>query len=155
MLLGDFGQVEAQKHTHLRHIGWASPSLLSSAPLSLLQLLEEVKRVNFSRHHRQIYFDASGDPLTGYDIVSWNWTGPVWSYSVIGSFDRNPYRLSIDRERILWHTEDKQVVRHIWGYQGTPGFQRGECWAIQAVYTSGGSVLGKQTDKGMAAPWVA
>ncbi|XP_066493571.1 taste receptor type 1 member 1 [Tiliqua scincoides] len=73
------------------------------------QLLEEVKRVNFRLHHRQIYFDAAGDPLTGYDIVLWNWTGPVWSYIVIGSFDRNPDHLSINKERILWHTEDKQV----------------------------------------------
>ncbi|KAJ6666182.1 hypothetical protein lerEdw1_001087 [Lerista edwardsae] len=78
------------------------------------QLLKEVRRVNFSLHHRQIYFDASGDPLTGYNIVLWNWTGPLWSYSVIGSFDRNPDRLSIDGERILWHTEDKQQLYCYW-----------------------------------------
>nr|XP_034976088.1 taste receptor type 1 member 1 [Zootoca vivipara] len=73
------------------------------------QLLKEVKRVNFSLNHRQIYFDANGDPLVGYNLVLWTWAGQEWNYTVVGSFDRNPDRLSIHKDRLLWHTEDNQV----------------------------------------------
>lgn len=40
----------------------------------------------------------------------WNWSGPSWASGVIGSFHVNPYRLSIDNDKILWHTEDGQVL---------------------------------------------
>ncbi|XP_053137033.1 taste receptor type 1 member 1 isoform X1 [Hemicordylus capensis] len=73
------------------------------------QLLKEVKQVKFSLSGREIHFDSFGDPLTGYDVVLWKWMGRAWSYSIIGSFDRNPDRLSINWERLLWHTEDNQV----------------------------------------------
>ncbi|XP_025965727.2 taste receptor type 1 member 1 isoform X2 [Dromaius novaehollandiae] len=73
------------------------------------QLLEKIKQVNFSLHENQISFDANGDILKGYDIMMWNWRGPSWSSEVVGSFSVSPDRLSIDQDKILWHTEDNQV----------------------------------------------
>uniref|UniRef100_A0A8D0B3S9 Taste 1 receptor member 1 n=1 Tax=Salvator merianae TaxID=96440 RepID=A0A8D0B3S9_SALMN len=64
------------------------------------QLLQEVKRVNFSLGQRRVYFDANGDPLEGYDLVLWTWTGGAWNYSVVGSYDRNPDRLRISRDKL-------------------------------------------------------
>ncbi|XP_025062161.1 taste receptor type 1 member 1 isoform X3 [Alligator sinensis] len=75
------------------------------------QLLQKIKQVNFSLHKNWIYFDVNGDPMTGYDLIMWKWTGPAWSFDTIGSFSRNPDRLSIDWDRIVWHTEDNQVPR--------------------------------------------
>lgn len=38
------------------------------------QLLMEIKKVNFTVNTTQIFFNASGDPSFGYDIVYWNMT---------------------------------------------------------------------------------
>ncbi|XP_006123180.2 taste receptor type 1 member 1 [Pelodiscus sinensis] len=73
------------------------------------QLLEKIKRVNFSLQDSQVQFDASGDPLTGYDLIAWKWTGQTWAFDVIGSFLREPDRLIIAREGILWHAAGNQV----------------------------------------------
>ncbi|XP_061458093.1 taste receptor type 1 member 1 [Rhineura floridana] len=73
------------------------------------QLLKEVKRVNFSLKHSQVYFDTNGDPLAGYNLVLWKWAGEDWDYTVVGSFDRNPDCLSISEDKLLWHTEANQV----------------------------------------------
>ncbi|XP_062449719.1 taste receptor type 1 member 1 [Rhea pennata] len=73
------------------------------------QLLEKIRQVNFSLHENQISFDAYGDILKGYDIVTWNWRGPSWSFDVVGSFSVSPDRLSIDQDKILWHTKDNQA----------------------------------------------
>ncbi|XP_054857781.1 taste receptor type 1 member 1 [Eublepharis macularius] len=73
------------------------------------QLLREIKRVNFSLHGRQIYFDSKGDPQIGYNLVSWKWAGQKWSYDVIGSLSRNPDHLTIRKDKVQWHTRDSQV----------------------------------------------
>uniref|UniRef100_A0A8D0H7A9 Taste 1 receptor member 1 n=1 Tax=Sphenodon punctatus TaxID=8508 RepID=A0A8D0H7A9_SPHPU len=73
------------------------------------QLLEEIKHVNFTLYDRQVYFDNNGDLLIGYNIIQWNWDSQDWNFSIIGSFTRNPDRLSIDKHRIRWHTEGNKV----------------------------------------------
>lgn len=40
----------------------------------------------------------------------WKWLGPKWASDVIGTFRVNPDRLSINPGKILWHTEDGQVL---------------------------------------------
>ena len=69
-----------------------------------------MRQANFSLFHRQVRFDTNGDILDGYELVLWNWAGQTWNYSVIGSYD-NSGGLSIDKEKLLWHTEDNQVMR--------------------------------------------
>ncbi|XP_044275610.1 taste receptor type 1 member 1 [Varanus komodoensis] len=73
------------------------------------QLLTEMKRVNFSLRNRWIDFDPRGDALAGYDVVMWRWAGQAWNCSVVGSFSRNPNRLSIDGDALQWHTQANQV----------------------------------------------
>ncbi|NXF30411.1 TS1R1 protein, partial [Nyctibius bracteatus] len=73
------------------------------------QLLQKIKQVNFTLHKRRISFDANGDIHKGYDIIMWDWSGPSWAFSVIGTFSVNPDRLSLDQDTILWHTRDRQA----------------------------------------------
>lgn len=40
----------------------------------------------------------------------WNWSGPSWTYDMIGTFRVNPDRLTITQGKIPWHTEDQQVL---------------------------------------------
>ncbi|XP_065431452.1 taste receptor type 1 member 1 isoform X6 [Chrysemys picta bellii] len=72
-------------------------------------LLEKIKQVNFTLQKSQVHFDTNGDPLTGYDLVVWKWTGQTWSFDVFGSYVQNPDRLNIGQDGFLWHTKDNQV----------------------------------------------
>lgn len=77
---------------------------------SVLQLLQKIRQVNFTLYKSRISFDTNGDICKGYDIVMWKWSGPNWTSDVIGTFRVNPDRLSIDPGKVLWHTEDGQVL---------------------------------------------
>ncbi|XP_013857143.1 taste receptor type 1 member 1 [Austrofundulus limnaeus] len=75
-------------------------------PYELLPLLQKVR---FSLYNTSVYFDINGDPLTGYDIVSWIWRGTQWSLRVVGSFTPDPISLTMDPDLIEWQsTENSQ-----------------------------------------------
>uniref|UniRef100_A0A8B9ZAV4 Taste 1 receptor member 1 n=1 Tax=Buteo japonicus TaxID=224669 RepID=A0A8B9ZAV4_9AVES len=74
------------------------------------QLLRKIKQVNFTLYKSRISFDANGDICKGYDIITWDWSGPSWAFNMIGTFRVNPDRLSIDQGKIPWHTKDRQVL---------------------------------------------
>lgn len=62
-----------------------------------------LKQVRFSLGNTPVYFDANGDPPTGYDIICWVWKGTDWSIRHIGSFSPDPVALMIDPDLIEWH----------------------------------------------------
>ncbi|KAM9299297.1 taste receptor type 1 member 1-like [Gastrophryne carolinensis] len=72
------------------------------------QLLEQVKKVNFSLYNKPIYFDSNGDPATGYDIVMWAWDGDAPNFRVIGTYSKTTQRLQLDGG-LQWHTKDNTV----------------------------------------------
>ncbi|KAF6735454.1 Taste receptor type 1 member 1 [Oryzias melastigma] len=72
----------------------------SRRSVSPQELLPSLKKVRFSLSNSSVYFDANGDPPTGYDIVSWVWRGTEWSLRVVGSFTPDPVRLFVDTDRI-------------------------------------------------------
>nr|UIS42915.1 taste receptor type 1 member 1 [Patagona gigas] len=86
------------------------------------QLLEKIKQVNFTLYKNPISFDAGGDIHKGYNIIMWNWSSKSSAFDVIGTFSVNPDRLSIDQDKILWHTEDNQAPTS----QCSKGCQPGE-----------------------------
>ncbi|XP_069466630.1 taste receptor type 1 member 1 [Ambystoma mexicanum] len=90
-------------------------STFSSTTASILsnflmpQLLEKIKKVNFTLHNQSISFDDNGEPLTGYDIVMWNWNEQNVSVRVIGSYSQRPSKLHINEEGLKWHTKDNTI----------------------------------------------
>ncbi|NXH69834.1 TS1R1 protein, partial [Hydrobates tethys] len=88
------------------------------------QLLQKIKQVNFTLYKSHISFDANGDIRKGYTIVMWNWSGPSWTFDVIGTFSVNPNRLSIDQGKILWHTKDRQAPTSVCSEACQPGEKR-------------------------------
>ncbi|CAJ1085602.1 taste receptor type 1 member 1 [Xyrichtys novacula] len=67
------------------------------------ELLWWLKKVRFSLDNTSVYFDANGDPPTGYDIISWVWRGTDWSVKRVGSFSPYPVSLKVDDDQIEWH----------------------------------------------------
>ncbi|XP_061868978.1 taste receptor type 1 member 1-like isoform X2 [Colius striatus] len=88
------------------------------------QLLQKIKQVNFTLYTSHISFDANGDVHKGYDVITWNWSGPSWAASVIGTFHVDPDRLSIDQDKILWHTKDRQAPPSLCSQRCQPGQRR-------------------------------
>ncbi|NXO38663.1 TS1R1 protein, partial [Locustella ochotensis] len=88
------------------------------------QLLQKIRQVNFTLFRSRISFDANGDIHKGYDIVMWKWKGPNWSSDVIGTFRVNPDRLSINPDKILWHTKDGQAPSSVCSEACEPGEMR-------------------------------
>ncbi|XP_034551246.1 taste receptor type 1 member 1 [Notolabrus celidotus] len=67
------------------------------------ELLWWLKKVQFSLNNASVYFDANGDPPTGYDIISWIWSGTKWSVRRVGTFSPDPISLTVDADQIEWY----------------------------------------------------
>lgn len=78
--------------------------------ICLLQLLQQIYKVNFLLHKDTMAFDDNGDPLGDYNIISWEWNGPEWSFRVIGSATRSPVQLDINKTKIQWSGKTNQVT---------------------------------------------
>nr|UIS42912.1 taste receptor type 1 member 1 [Heliothryx barroti] len=85
------------------------------------QLLQKIKQVNFTLYKNPISFDAGGDIHKGYDIIVWNRSSRSYTVDVIGTFSVNPDRLSIDHDKILWHTNDNQAPTSLCSKDCQPG----------------------------------
>uniref|UniRef100_UPI00398EAF84 taste receptor type 1 member 1-like n=1 Tax=Pristiophorus japonicus TaxID=55135 RepID=UPI00398EAF84 len=68
------------------------------------QLLEGLKRVNFTLHNNPIYFDENGNPPMGYEVIVWDTEMESRSMKVIGSYKPNPGRLIINESLIKWNS---------------------------------------------------
>ncbi|XP_012887106.1 PREDICTED: taste receptor type 1 member 1 [Dipodomys ordii] len=73
------------------------------------QLLEQIYKVNFLLHEDTVTFDDKGDPLPGYNVITWDWSGPQWTFRVIGSSTWSPVQLDLNQTEIQWHGKSNQV----------------------------------------------
>ncbi|XP_051282244.1 taste receptor type 1 member 1 [Dicentrarchus labrax] len=74
------------------------------------ELLLWLKEVQFNLGNTSVYFDKSGDPPTGYDIIFWIWRGMNFTLREVGTFSPDPITLTLDTNLIEWHTEDSSTV---------------------------------------------
>lgn len=66
--------------------------------------------MNFLLHKDTVAFDDNGDPLGYYNIIAWDWSGPEWTFEVIGSASLSPVHLDINKTKIQWHEKNNQVM---------------------------------------------
>ncbi|XP_054547030.1 taste receptor type 1 member 1 isoform X5 [Talpa occidentalis] len=94
------------------------------SPFLVPLLLEQIRKVNFPLYGDSLAFNDKGDPLSGYDIIAWNWIGLQWNFSVIGSSTWSPVQLDIDETKIQWHGKDNQVPTSVCSSDCPEGHQR-------------------------------
>ncbi|KAG8568641.1 hypothetical protein GDO81_014088 [Engystomops pustulosus] len=87
------------------------------------QLLEYVKKVNFTLYNQSIYFDSNGDPATGYDIVMWSWSDVTPTFKVIGSYSKIAGRLQLNKD-LKWYSKDNSVPESICSKECSKGERR-------------------------------
>ena len=76
----------------------------------LFQLLEQIHKVNFLLHKNTVTFNDDGNTLSNYDIIAWDWSGPKWTFRVIGSSSPFSVSLDINTTKIQWHGNASQVT---------------------------------------------
>uniref|UniRef100_A0A8C0WT47 G-protein coupled receptors family 3 profile domain-containing protein n=1 Tax=Castor canadensis TaxID=51338 RepID=A0A8C0WT47_CASCN len=86
-----------------------SSGACSRDPVYPWQLLEQIYKVNFLLHEDMVTFDDNGDLLSDYNIIAWDWSGPTWTFRIIGSSTWSPVGLNINKTKIQWHGENNQV----------------------------------------------
>ncbi|XP_042551641.1 taste receptor type 1 member 1 isoform X2 [Dipodomys spectabilis] len=79
------------------------------SPFLVPLLLEQIYKVNFLLHEDTVTFDNEGDPLPGYNVITWDWSGPQWTFRVIGSSTWSPVQLDLNQTEIQWHGKSNQV----------------------------------------------
>ncbi|KAL2773433.1 taste receptor type 1 member 1 isoform c precursor [Daubentonia madagascariensis] len=94
------------------------------SPYLVPLLLEQIHKVNFLLHEDTVTFNDNGGPLSGYNIITWDWSGPNWAFTVIGSSTWSPVRLDINKTKIQWHGKDNQVPKSVCSSDCLEGHQR-------------------------------
>ncbi|XP_008565221.1 PREDICTED: taste receptor type 1 member 1 isoform X2 [Galeopterus variegatus] len=87
-------------------------------------LLEQIRKVNFLLHNDTVTFDNNGDPISNYNIIAWDWSGPSWTFRVIGSSTRSPVQLDINKTKIQWHGKNNQVPESVCSSNCLEGYRR-------------------------------
>uniref|UniRef100_H0WIR9 Taste 1 receptor member 1 n=1 Tax=Otolemur garnettii TaxID=30611 RepID=H0WIR9_OTOGA len=88
------------------------------------QLLEQIYKVNFLLHEDTVAFNDNGDPLSGYIIIVWDWSGPKWTFTIVGSSTWSPVHLDINKTKIQWQGKDNQVPKSVCSSDCLKGHQR-------------------------------
>ncbi|EAW71554.1 taste receptor, type 1, member 1, isoform CRA_d [Homo sapiens] len=88
------------------------------------QLLEQIHKVHFLLHKDTVAFNDNRDPLSSYNIIAWDWNGPKWTFTVLGSSTWSPVQLNINETKIQWHGKDNQVPKSVCSSDCLEGHQR-------------------------------
>uniref|UniRef100_A0AAZ3SN17 G-protein coupled receptors family 3 profile domain-containing protein n=1 Tax=Oncorhynchus tshawytscha TaxID=74940 RepID=A0AAZ3SN17_ONCTS len=91
------------------------------------QVLERLRRVNFSRNGYQVSFDANGDPVATYELVNWQRreSGKI-EFVTVGRYDASlppDQRFDINRE-ITWVKNSTQVPVSVCSESCPPGTRK-------------------------------
>uniref|UniRef100_A0A8C5V3Z8 Taste 1 receptor member 1 n=1 Tax=Microcebus murinus TaxID=30608 RepID=A0A8C5V3Z8_MICMU len=94
------------------------------SPYLVPLLLEQIPKVNFLLHEDTVTLNDNGGPFSGYTIIAWDWSGPNWTFTVIGSSTWSPVQLDINETKIQWHGKDNQVPKSVCSSDCLEGHQQ-------------------------------
>ncbi|XP_069333393.1 taste receptor type 1 member 1 isoform X2 [Eulemur rufifrons] len=94
------------------------------SPYLVPLLLEQIPKVNFLLHEDTVTFNDNGGSFSGYAIIAWDWSGPNWTFTVIGSSTWSPVQLDINETKIQWHRKDNQVPKSVCSSDCLEGHQQ-------------------------------
>eukprot|EP00074_Homo_sapiens_P083341 XP_016857892.1 taste receptor type 1 member 1 isoform X3 [Homo sapiens] len=94
------------------------------SPFLVPMLLEQIHKVHFLLHKDTVAFNDNRDPLSSYNIIAWDWNGPKWTFTVLGSSTWSPVQLNINETKIQWHGKDNQVPKSVCSSDCLEGHQR-------------------------------
>lgn len=89
-----------------------------------LQLVPEVKRVDFSLLEKRINFREKGDTPNSFEIIQWKWDQSSNPFQKIASYSTKNQKLLFITQNISWHTPNNTAsslhpLSHMWERHGT------------------------------------
>ncbi|XP_013825676.2 PREDICTED: taste receptor type 1 member 1 isoform X2 [Capra hircus] len=94
------------------------------SPFLVPLLLEQIRKVKFLLHKNAVTFNDDGNTLSNYDIIAWDWSGPNWTFRVIGFSSPFSVSLDINTTKIRWHGNNNQVPTSVCSRDCPEGHQR-------------------------------
>ncbi|XP_029433926.1 taste receptor type 1 member 3 [Rhinatrema bivittatum] len=87
------------------------------------QLLEQMAKLNFTVNSHPIYMSNSGEPPVGYEIITWGWRSSniTPEFLPVGNYNPMEGKIDVDRSKIQWCTEHRQVPQSNCSQQCEPG----------------------------------
>lgn len=76
-----------------------------------LQLLKELKMVNFTYEGQTYFFDKKGNFVNGYDLIVWTQDGDHRNLHRIGRYHALDERIELDEENVAWLSTVNSTVR--------------------------------------------
>uniref|UniRef100_A0A8C5QQG2 G-protein coupled receptors family 3 profile domain-containing protein n=1 Tax=Leptobrachium leishanense TaxID=445787 RepID=A0A8C5QQG2_9ANUR len=73
------------------------------------QLLHELKNSSFSYNGELFSFDISGDINSGYHLMNWQTVNSSTQFHIAGKYDIHNSSIHVNRQLILWNTDDNMV----------------------------------------------
>ncbi|XP_064423996.1 taste receptor type 1 member 3-like [Latimeria chalumnae] len=92
------------------------------------QLLEEVKKVQFTLDNVTFHFDKNGNPGSGYDIIVWSMGSSAVHFTKVGQYNG---MLVINKSKILWHTQNNAEPQS----QCSKECQKGQMKRVKGVHS--------------------
>ncbi|XP_031758569.1 G-protein coupled receptor family C group 6 member A [Xenopus tropicalis] len=74
-----------------------------------LQLLKELKKIEFYDYDEKIFFTDDGNANIGYDVVSWYTVNGSMEFHVVGNYELSNGSIYLNKSLIIWNTEDKKA----------------------------------------------
>lgn len=76
-----------------------------------LQLLKELKKVNFELDNQNFLFDEHGDFISGYDLIMWERDGHHRRLKKIGNYNVLDEQIGLVGENFTWLSTTNATVR--------------------------------------------
>ncbi|KAJ8356189.1 hypothetical protein SKAU_G00189830 [Synaphobranchus kaupii] len=74
------------------------------------KLLEELKKVNFELDNRQLYYDESGNFMTGYELIMWVKAGDRRQLRVVGRYRQMERDVELNEDKLQWINPGNNTV---------------------------------------------
>lgn len=104
----------------------------------VLQLLEEIQKVNFSLLGHHVYFNQQGDLPVDLEVAQWLWEPSGTPFRSVAFYDHLKRKLNVTHE-VTWHTPNNEVGLRVGA--GVRAWHRGSCWVSKAPSIEAGKVL--------------
>ncbi|XP_069462734.1 G-protein coupled receptor family C group 6 member A-like isoform X2 [Ambystoma mexicanum] len=73
------------------------------------QLLNKIKKVNFSLDDGPFYFDENGDSINGYDLMNWQYRNGSFQLRKVGEFTLLDQNVKFNKIPIQWNSAEKNI----------------------------------------------
>uniref|UniRef100_A0A8C2CDU9 G-protein coupled receptors family 3 profile domain-containing protein n=1 Tax=Cyprinus carpio TaxID=7962 RepID=A0A8C2CDU9_CYPCA len=92
--------------------------------LSIMQVFDQLKRVNFTKNNYSVSFDTNGDPVAAYELVNWQLQGDgSVDFVTVGRYDASKPKgqeFSLNRD-IIWYDGSEKVPVSVCSKSCPPG----------------------------------